>query len=317
MDKFVETIQNIINSLDLHKQGMKELSQDKLINSLDQIISHLQSHKANIINYFDNSNLVMTDFAELHNILLTDQWPVAVPPLSIGYTEEDKLNRASGILDIMISEDLENKRFLDFGCGEGHVAYLAADEGVTVSVGYDIAAQNWENLTPAKPNNYLTTSFDEVKSRGPYDIILVNDVIDHTDQDVVGILTNLKNVLTDNGHLVIKCHPFTSRHATHLYKDLNKAYMHLVFTEQELEKIFNGKKGIYNRRIVRPLMTYKDFFEKAGFKVIEERITPKSQVEAFFKTPTIANRIMKNIGFDSFPEFQMSMDFIDFFLQKK
>lgn len=317
MEKFVETIQNIINSLDLHKQGMRELSQEKLVTSIDQIISHLQTHKSNISNYFNSNNLVMTDFVELHNILLSDQWPVAVPPLAIGYTEEDKLNRASGILDIMISEDLENKKFLDFGCGEGHVPYLAVDEGVAVSVGYDIVAQNWENLTPAKPNNYLTTSFDEVKSRGPYDIILVNDVVDHTNQDIVEILSNLKNILVDNGSVIIKCHPFTSRHATHLYKDLNKAYMHLVFTEQELEKIFNGKKGIFNRGIVKPLATYKYAFDKAGFKIMEERITPKSQVEAFFKTPTIANRIMKNTGFDSFPEFQMSMDFIDFFLQKK
>jgi hypothetical protein len=67
--------------------------------------------------------------------------------------------------------------------------------------------------------------------------------------------------------------------------------------------------------VTRPLMTYDNFIKGAGLKIESKReITEK--IEPFFKIPKVAERIMKNTEFEFFPEFQMSLQFIDYVLTK-
>ena len=88
------------------------------------------------------------------NLLKSDEWPEAVPEFLICEdTEEDKSDRAEGILDFM-GLDLDGKKFLDFGCGEGHVAMKAA-ESAKVSVGYDQC--NTGELIWESEGSYLLT----------------------------------------------------------------------------------------------------------------------------------------------------------------
>lgn len=258
-------------------------------------------------------------FEQLKEALESDKWPEAVNPNLIcdPNSQQDKTERGRGIIELMIEEDLKGLKFLDAGCGEGQCAFLSTEYGTQVSVGFDIKEHDsWKGFEK-KDNFHLTTDFEEVKNHGPYDVITVFDVIDHIKgMDPVVFLQACKSILADNGKVYMRCHPFVSRHATHLYHELNKAYVHLVFSPEELKQLVpDSKHAEESTGVTRPLRTYSEYIEKAGLKIINRRdITEK--VEPFFKIPKIAERIMKRTEFSSFPEFQLSIQFIDFVLGK-
>ena len=120
-----------------------------------------------------------SEFQKLTELLKSDAWPHAVDPALICdvTSEQDKEDRAEGILDIIIDINLENLKFLDFGCGEGHVVNHSRSQKPKLSVGYDIKKfdkwNNWEK----SPNSLFTTDWNKAKTLGPYNIILMYDVI--------------------------------------------------------------------------------------------------------------------------------------------
>lgn len=259
-----------------------------------------------------------SNFEQLKKALETNKWPEAVNANLICdlNSEEDKCDRGRGILEMMIEDDLKDARFLDYGCGEGHCAKFATDFRTSISVGFDIQRYNqWDNMGSVA---VLTNDIDKVRELGPYNIILLYDVLDHAiGEPPASILKKATEVLIPNGKIYIRCHPFTSRHATHLYHELNKAYVHLVFTEEEIKQLLPDAKHILpNIGITRPLMTYEGWIKEAGLTIINRRDVTE-RVEPFFKIPKIAERIIKKTEFDAFPEFQMGLMFIDYVLEKR
>lgn len=260
----------------------------------------------------------LDDFEKLKTALESDRWPEAVNKNLVcdPESESDKIERGRGVVDLMIEDALPNLRFLDFGCGEGHSALYVAEERAALSVGYDIkASDQWAKL-PKLENLLLTADFEEVQRRGPYNAILLFDVIDHaTHETPQDILKKAASLLADRGRVYLRAHPWTSRHATHLYHDLNKAYIHLIFKEEELDSLVKPRFREHNIGVKYPLMTYAGYFKAAGLKEVNRREI-KEAVEPFFKIPKIAERIMKNTEFNQYPEFQMSLQFIDYVLEK-
>lgn len=258
-------------------------------------------------------------FESLKRALATDKWPDAVNANLICHpdNESDKLERGRGIVELMIEEDLKGLKFLDFGCGEGHCPYVVTDYNPAISVGYDIKEyESWNRYT--KDNLVLTTDFQKVIDNGPYNVIVLFDVIDHLNgTDPIDVLSKAQSVLAPDGRIYMRCHPYTSRHATHLYHELNKAYAHLVFSPTELATIVpNPKWSEKNAGVIFPIKTYGDLIDKANLNVVVRKdITEK--VEPFFKIPKIAERIMKTTGTSSFPEFQLSLQFLDYILKSK
>jgi 2-polyprenyl-3-methyl-5-hydroxy-6-metoxy-1,4-benzoquinol methylase len=292
---------------------------DKIQVALDKIIAAVTELKTILAGDTKKSLTEAFDTLDkIKDVLSTDKWPAAVHQNLICNpdSEEDKTERARGILELMIEEDLKGLKFLDIGCGEGHCAPIAQEMGAGLSVGYDIKANDHWNLV-GKDNVVLTDNYDTVTQHGPYDEILLFDVLDHVEQtDPTTLLTKAKSILKDNGKIYIRCHPWTSRHATHLYHDLNKAYLHLVFTPEELKQIVPAAKyELSNIHVTRPIATYENMIKAAGLKVVHRRDITES-AEPFFKTPTIADRILKSTNFTEFPSFQLSLQFLDFVLQK-
>lgn len=301
---------------------------EKLEQSLDQMIQLMVTMKKSLSEDVKDAEPPQKDvekpedmntFEQLKSALDSDEWPAAVNKNLIcdPNSEEDKTERGRGIIELMIEEDLDGLKFLDYGCGEGHCAYLSSEYKTTKSVGYDIKKHDeWDNFDE-KDNLVITDDIEKVKENGPYDVVTLFDVIDHTATDPVEVLSEVKSLLSENGKIYLRCHPNTSRHATHLYHDLNKAFVHLVFTPEELKSIipesaFEQK----NYGVKYPLMTYGKYIEESGLKEVNRRDV-KENVEQFFKIPKISERILKNLGgFDAFPEFQMSMGFIDYILKK-
>lgn len=262
---------------------------------------------------------------ELINLLNSKEWPAAVDPTLICdiTSDQDKEDRAEGILDLIIDAHLENLKFLDFGCGEGHVVNKSKIQNPRMSVGYDIVkSEKWEKWEKT-PNSMFTDDWSSVKSAGPYNVILMYDVLDHMTgsiDEVVSKLKDVKSVLAPNGKIYVRTHPWCSRHGTHLYHKLNKAYVHLVFSNEELESL--GHKQQQVRPIIHPMAEYEGMFTKAGLKVISKQQI-KEAVEGFFiKNPTIALRIKKNYSNSpdsslrngAFPTFQLEQQFIDYVL---
>lgn len=262
------------------------------------------------------------EFRLMKSLVHSDDWPEAVFSLQIAdeTSESDKAERAEGIADILLPP-FSGKKFLDFGCGEGHVAKYVSGEA-SVSVGYDIVRAetsklSWENK---KEKLLLTTDFEKVVSEGPYDIVMIYDVLDHSSADPSEVLAKAKSVLAEDGKIYLRCHPWTGRHGGHAYRKINKAFVHLVFGEDELEEM--GVNLERNRKILFPIGTYNKAIEEAGLARESEPEVDTQEVESFFEeNPLVKSRILSAFGLDNWtsekPVFQMSQCFLDYVLKKK
>lgn len=273
-----------------------------------------------------SETVVLDQFEDLKTLLESSEWPYAVNPIYICNVEKesDKQERAEGIIDYVLQKPLQDKKFLDFGCGEGHIAKESSQRGTSISIGYDIAttdtsAQPWEELTNGC---LLTKDWDKVVANAPYDIVLIYDVLDHmSTADVSTSLSNLKSLLAEDGLIFIRFHPWCGRHGGHLYNQLNKAFIHLVFTDEELEKLNIKKEKI--EPIIHPISTYNTIINTAGYK-IHSRLLSQDEPEAFFKSnPLVSKRIKLNWRNSpdkqsrEYPKFQLSLSFIDYTIKLK
>lgn len=300
------------------KKLIEELLQDlDLQNQKEDVIKEEMPKEA-------KSNFIRTEEFEILNKLLnSEDWPEAVFASQIAdeNSEADKEERAEGICDIILPP-LENKKFLDFGCGEGHVSkYMSKNSAF--SVGFDIKKDprsklNWEEV---QDNFLLTTDFEKVKSNAPYDAVLLYDVMDHTEgESNVEMLLKIKPLLSENAKIFVRCHPWAGRHGGHIYKKINKAFIHLVFSEDELKEL--GVENFdYNHKVLYPIKSYTEVFEKAGFEKNNQEVDTQ-EVESFFGSNNLVkSRIMKSFGITSWgedpPRFQMSQCFLDFVLTPK
>jgi len=242
------------------------------------------------------------------------KWPAAVPDFLIcdQNSEEDKSERAEGIIDLLISDhDIKNKRFLDFGCGEGHTIEFTLQ--TEISIGYDIKKSGVKIWEETQDNALLTTDFSKVKNHGVYDIILVNDVIDHCSNPHQA-LSEINSVSKSNTKIVFRVHPWCSRHGGHLYKKHNKAFAHLFLNEKTETK----------QKVYKPLEFYHNLFKKfPNWKIVQTDIA-KQPVEPFFKNNNmIANKLIEiwrsagALDGTGIPEYQMSQSFIDYVIMVK
>jgi len=231
-------------------------------------------------------NKSMDIFKEFKSLLKSDQWPTAVDPLLICDTtsDQDKQDRAEGILGLIMETHLENLKFLDFGCGEGHVIMKSLEQKPQFSIGYDIQKFDKWNELPKNEKAILTTNWGEVEKNRPYNVVLIYDVLDHMmnpEEEIITKLKEIKNLLAPDAKIYVRCHPWCSRHGTHLYHKINKAYIHLVFEDHELEEM--GYIGFPTRKIIHPATTYENWFKLANLQPINKGANIfRKQVDAFF-----------------------------------
>lgn len=281
------------------------------------------------------------EFENLKLLLSSSFWPAAISPELICdlNSDEDKHKRANKILDT-IDTPIEFLKVLDFGCGEGHVVHNALKQKPAKIVGYDLQASptwnEWQTDTCV-----LTTKWDEVVKNGPYNVVLMYDVIDHLEpkeqthvqasptdpsKNILECLGEIREVMENKAKLYVCCHPWCSRHATHMYHNINKAYIHLVFTDVELEEMGYPRTIKMSYNVTLPNLQYANWFRKAKLTSIRsDRIERKT--ESFFKdTPIVRSRIKANwVGCENlelangvkFPEFQTAVEFLHYVLLVK
>jgi len=252
---------------------------------------------------------------------LVEEWPEAVPShliVSEDAPEPEKRFRAIQILS-MLDRDLSGMRCLDLGCGSGHIAIEMGNKTDTV-VAYDvIGKKSWDTfpLLPANHSVHFTTS-KEGWSEQQFDFILCYDVLDHLlGEDPIEFLTWARNLLSPRGVMMMRVHPWTSRHGSHSYEIVNKAYVHLALTPQELQS--NGITVDSSLRLVRPLAAYEAITKQAGLKITHKQAITM-EVEDFFGDELL-DRINKinwrgNITTEVAKKI-MTTQFIDYTLQRE
>jgi 2-polyprenyl-3-methyl-5-hydroxy-6-metoxy-1,4-benzoquinol methylase len=267
----------------------------------------------------------LSEFNALKQLLHSDEWPVAVEPDVIcdETNYRDKQNRAEGIMDFMIEDDLTGKSFLDFGCGDGLCVLEAVRRGSTKAIGYDLKSDFPEGTNA---NARFTTSWDTVVKNGPYDYIFVFDVLDHVVSETPeSVMRKVRSVCHADTKILVRCHPWCSRTATHVYRQLNKAYLHLIFTDIELTRL--GLTGEPCEKVIHPQLSYGVLFNNTGFTIAKEPEKMTEDLENFFsQNSMIAARIKKNwatsheptlASGQAFPEHQLKMQFLDYTLKPR
>ena len=288
----------------------------KIIKKLEEVIGLLrEADSAN--NSGSDRNVPESNatnvFEELKSLLNSDAWPQAAPDFLIcDESEKDKIERAEGILSYL-GMDLKGKKILDFGCGEGHIAKKASDLGAEKSVGYDLKTSGSLSWEINEGNSLLTTNIDKVKESAPYDYVVLYDVLDHCD-DPIAVLSTIYELINETSKVFVRCHPICSRHATHQYRKLNKAFVHLVFTDDEIKEL--GLENDIKQKTFFPAAENQKWFQKAKFKITSHD-SVKSQVEEFFRhNKTVVSRIMRPPYNKNFPDHQLQQVFNDYTLVK-
>lgn len=237
-------------------------------------------------------------------LIKLSNWPMAVEKDILCDKDDDikKHIRANSIIDLFKEKVnyKEGEKILDFGCGEGHLS------SILKCVGYDIKNYNrkiWDNN-----KNLLFYDFNKVINNGPYDIIILYDVLDHL-IDPIKELKKLKELLTNNGRFFIRCHPWCSRHGGHLYQENNKAFIHL-FLENKFENNF---------KVFNPELEYKKMFDDLNLEIVYDFVL-SDPVEDFFENENILKFLFRKFNIDndvSKLKEIMSISFYDFILRKK
>ena len=284
--------------------------------SLNEVKSAIENFSLDEINKIKDH----LDFFQIRELVKSPLWPAAVPEELICKKdlEVDKQERAEGIIYLMINEDLSEKSFLDFGCGEGHTVFEAVKNGVNKSIGYD----PYSSLLDSNEKCFLTNDFEKVREQGPFDIVLVYDVLDHLkvfEEDSTNEIANhmaealsqVKSVTHKDSKIYLRCHPWCSRHGGHLYNSLNKAFVHVAFSKDELAAMGHEAENV--AKVIFPIATYQQAVKSAGLKIVSEDVI-RTKVEGFFKEGLISKKITSLVQSTEFPDHQLEQDFLDFIL---
>lgn len=217
----------------------------------------------------------------MKELIESDEWPLAVDPACIVHTEEDKQKRAANILRVFVQESLRGKRFLDFG-SDPHVMAEAQKVADKVCGGED--------------------------PTGTFDTILVFDVLDHLEDQaqIIEAVKTLKKLSHPGTIIHVRCHPWTSRHATHAYYAFNKAYAHLFLDEVP-------GTDTHTVKMTTPIKFYGDLFSE--FKVLKVKRHIQA-VEPIFTTPELVEAFQRELNGDMNWQYHvLPIQFVDYKLQ--
>ena len=163
LEWYLKQLSNFTSELKDVRDALREL-RESYERSQNYEVQLLKQQLASLTEAFKQHGVVLPNNYELElenirNLLEGSEWPLAVPEGRICDTESKQVERANGIINIFVSEYLKDKKFLDFGCGEGQVVLAANKNEASYSIGYDIK-KKWDEATITE----LTTQGEKLLS---------------------------------------------------------------------------------------------------------------------------------------------------------
>jgi len=282
-------------------ENKNSLDLDLAINFFENLLNFLNDYRLIKNNSKFKSDTKEIDFDDLN-------WPPAIPPSLVCDSQSDiaKLERAEGIIETFFTNEDSKLKILDFGCGEGHVTFNLLKNNKNNVYGYDIKKYNnyyWNTY-----EEFITDNINLIKQKAPYDIIFLYDVVDHM-EDCLNTFKIIKDVLAKDGKIIMRCHPWCSRHGGHLFQKNNKAFIHL-FLDSDPE--------IFIKKTIFPLATYRDMIKNLNLEIVSESVE-KQNVEEYFQQEKLKKIILQKWNRkenEEFPVFQLEQNFIDYVLKK-
>jgi len=308
LESFTKSLQDIkLELIKANETNEKNIfyEMSKIKKDVTEIGNSLKKHGLPLSSEYEKT------LEDVRDLIKNKNWPQAIDPELICDNDEKTKYRANGILDVLVCEPIINKKILDFGCGEGHIIPASKSRDAALILGYDIDESKYKF-----DSDNFTSNFKNVIERGPYDIIILHDVLDHaTDISPGQILNQCKNVVSNDGRIYIRNHPWCARHGGHLYLNKNLSFLHLILDEFELMRV-EGLQVEHNQKVTMPLETYRKWIAEAGL-IIKHEMTLKTEVEDFFLNPSaIRERLNKHwVDSDSIKNF-MEIDFVEYVLEK-
>lgn len=239
----------------------------------------------------------------IRRLIKSEHWPIQVKPDSIVTTKDSEINRARDILNTFFGRSLRGKKVLDYGCGNAILAKVGLEMGINV-VSFDTKEEKEPDV------------IDDVRkmlSLGPYDHILLYDVIDHLDPTALELQTTLsvlKGAMSAHTLMHVRAHPFCSRHAMHTYHKLNKAYAHFFLTPDELKEYGFTEDPLF--KCLDPYVQYQSLFASVGMKAVAVKYITHP-VEPFFMPllPFAKHHYVDSVPDDISILKSMSVSFVD------
>lgn len=244
------------------------------VDSIDQV-SSIYFRKSIRIERNEHQTIIQAllpeDPDEILDLVTSYLWPEAVPQSLMVKDHKDIRQRSYSIIGYYVG-DLEGKRFLDFGCGDGSCV-SAATNIAKEAWGYDIKRHSdWENRN-------CSDDIDYIIDKGPFDIIMLYDVIDHITESLFSDTINkIRHLCNKHTQILVRCHPWSSIHGGHLYNKANKAFLHWFTPDEDYESWCEYGTNI----LTYPLDYYGSIFNNAGLIV-------RSIQENFISNPKLAD----------------------------
>jgi len=164
----------------------------------------------------------------------------------------------------------KNARVLDIGCGMGHFLYFLRSQGYSNFSGIDISEQQVdfvkENISE---NAVVADAFDFLKEDGLFDVIAINDVIEHIPKErLLEFLHLVFNSLENEGVVFIKTDNMSNPFG------LRGRYMTITheigFTEHSLFEVLNvvGFQNIHLMGADHPVVSFKSLVGRLGKRIV-------------------------------------------------
>lgn len=179
------TNNKLIKSTNIFYKGTRDIEEINVL--IDQNSGSLILDKCieDPTEYYNNNEIYSSD----KNNTLIDDHIVSTIPIA------DDIRRVE-----MFSKILNDKKILDFGCGNGGFLRRLNDENISNKLfGLELNRKNRENI-----NNYGINCLETInESINELDFIFLNHVFEHLD-DPFSILKKLFPLLKKDGHLIIE-----------------------------------------------------------------------------------------------------------------
>ena len=133
----------------------------------------------------------------------------------------------------------KNTRILDLGCGMGHFLYYLYKDGYKNCLGLDISNENINYCRTKGFNVVHNNIFNFLESNTePFDVIIMNDVIEHLNrEEIMRVLDLINKNLTEGGGTVVIKAPNSSNpilaNSTRYYDFTHE----ISFTEESLSQV--------------------------------------------------------------------------------